>query len=232
MHLLMLLGSLLLSVSGPTDIHQGTQDSTGTWTILDHRIACTQTECHYVFNILEQPTGAQQPQNPTHCDFLVDSDEAAGAGSPALPANHTSFQDKSCGLEQTYTVNGGFMNSSAIVLCIKNTQEGSWAFFGYDPWEFLSGPQKSSPAYPIGTFGSHNAPEILSVTSGRDAPNDTSQLRGLYKDCEVFIEPPCCRVDNKIRSFDSAGLFCMDRDLVISWVYNCTQDSGTLMIYE
>ena len=177
MHLLMLLGSLLLSVryvySGPTDIHQGTQDSTGTWTILDHRIACTQTECHYVFNILEQPTGAQQPQNPTHCDFLVDSDEAAGAGSPALPANHTSFQDKSCGLEQTYTVNGGFMNSSAIVLCIKNTQEGSWAFFGYDPWEFLSGPQKSSPAYPIGTFGSHNAPEILSVTSGRDAPNDT-----------------------------------------------------------
>ncbi|KAK7995386.1 hypothetical protein PG990_014159 [Apiospora arundinis] len=166
MYILLLLTSLLLTVrcacGGPIYVRHQSQGSTGTWTILDHRIACTPAECHYSFTIVEKPTGGeqpQQPQDPTHCEFLVDTDDThnTGAGTAAaaatLPANRTSFQDKLCGLDpNSYTVNGGFMNSSALVLCFQNPQEGDWAFFGFDPWEFLSGPPKSSPAYPIGAF--------------------------------------------------------------------------------
>ncbi|KAK7959530.1 uncharacterized protein PG986_004384 [Apiospora aurea] len=148
-----LLLARFISGSPILDLTQATQPRTPntTWTIIEHRIACTPTQCLYTFDITEA-TPNQPQQGPTHCEFTVDTAPGTAA---ALPANRTSFQDKTCGsiYKNSYTVNGGFMNASgAVVLCFKNPPEGNWAFFGFDPWEFLSGPQKTSPALPIGTY--------------------------------------------------------------------------------
>ncbi|KAK8079094.1 hypothetical protein PG994_002901 [Apiospora phragmitis] len=156
MHLLLLLSSLLLSAShacaGPiAATSQEAQTSTSTWSIMEYRIACTQSACLYSFDITEKSDNQQlqQQQDSSHCEFTV------VAGTAALPANRTSFQDKACSDDKgpSYSVNGGFMNATgAVILCFKKAPEDNWAFFGFDTWEFLSGPQKTSPAYPIGTW--------------------------------------------------------------------------------
>ena len=189
MYLLLLLSSLLLSArytcgisetpsariasnplvpagqAGPAPSQQGVDK----WTIADHRIACNQAQCMYSFEIFEDPTNQPLDQQvSTHCEFLVDA--------AALPANRTAFQDKACGGDEdgdssnrSYTVNGNFMNTSSIVLCFTNSPENRWAFFGFDPWEFLSGPPKTSPAYPIGWFGNNtNNTGQTPVLSRRD----------------------------------------------------------------
>lgn len=55
------------------------------------------------------------------------------------------------------------MNTSSVVLCFTNSQENLWAFFGFDPWEFHSGPPKTSPAYRIGLFGNNTGPPPVPI---------------------------------------------------------------------
>ncbi|KAK8029981.1 hypothetical protein PG993_011272 [Apiospora rasikravindrae] len=153
MYLLILLSSFLLTTmpaSGSPILPKthSTQPSppNSTWTIIEHRIACTPSQCLYSFDLTEKTAGQPQ-QDPTHCEFTVDT---AGTAASLLPANRTSFQDKTCGgsgsgSKHSYSVNGGFMNATgAVVLCFKNPR------------------RKTSPALPIGSY------ENITVFSSRD----------------------------------------------------------------
>ncbi|KAK8062365.1 hypothetical protein PG997_014462 [Apiospora hydei] len=150
MYLLILISSLLLarpaSGSPILDLTQATQPSTPntTWTIIEHRIACTETQCLYNFDITKA-TPNQPQQDPTHCEFTVDT---SGTGAAALPANRTSFQDKTCGsiYKNSYTVNGGFMNASgAVVLCFKNPRRATGPSSASTPGSSSPGPRRPRP---------------------------------------------------------------------------------------
>ncbi|KAK7912026.1 hypothetical protein PG985_014507 [Apiospora marii] len=288
MHLLLLLCSLLLSArytcgisatpsgttsgtiassppvpageAGPPPSMQGVDK----WTINDHRIACNPAQCMYSFDIFENLT--DQPMNQqisTHCEFLVD---AAGgpnsAAAPALPASRTPFQDKTCGggsSNRSYTVNGGFTNTSSVVLCFTNSPEDKWAFFGFDPWEFLSGPPKVSPAYPIGVFGNNSdtghLPDLNrggSLLSRRDShvwkflsgtrvtQNDLDANKvdikfsiqgptGTNVSCWAVLDSPPEVLAEKW-SFSHKG--CRNSQWSFGWGYDDYQDTGVLSVFE
>jgi hypothetical protein len=109
----------------------------GNWTLTDSRIDCSFTQCNYSFHIHEL-----EHDSSDNCNFSV-----------VLPQNQTTFQDVKCGSNSKYAVNGGFMsNFTGVVLCFTNTVEGTWAYFGFNDNEYLSGLTKNSPAYPIGEW--------------------------------------------------------------------------------
>ncbi|KAK8063439.1 hypothetical protein PG996_008091 [Apiospora saccharicola] len=281
MYLLLLLCSLLLSARytcgvsvAPSAIPSSIAPSPAgpnLWTITDHRIACNPAECMYSFNIAEKPNLMEPQQAPTHCEFTVDAGGgglgSAAAAAGALPANRTSFQDKICGGEydgegtsnNSYTVNGGYMNTSSVVLCFTNSDEGLWAFFGFDPWEFLSGPQKTSPAYQIGWFGNNsNYTKPRLGLSRRDnlSRRDTHVWKFLSgtRVIQDYINPN--KVDIKFTiqgptgnniscwavldspsevaaenwSFSHKG--CRNSQWSFGWGYDDYQDTGVLSVFE
>lgn len=137
MHITYFLFILTLAGLGSSTGHGISDVQVGNWTLTDNRIDCDSTQCIYSFHIYEF-----EHDSSDNCTFTV-----------APPQNQTGFQDVKCGSNSTYAVNGGYMsNFTGVVLCFTNTVEGTWAFFGFDSDEFLSGPTKNSPAYTVGPW--------------------------------------------------------------------------------
>lgn len=126
----------------------------GRWTISNNIISCNATACYYIFDLMEDFS-----EETYNCQFVVNATASSGP-------DQVDFQSAKCGAGNPFSVNGGHMaGSTDLVLVITNVMEMTWAFFGYNTGEFVNGPLKTSPSFPIGQFPVHDVRVASVMTS-------------------------------------------------------------------